>query len=75
MLSEDSNGRVKWVGGDTTVVQLGDVLDRGDSEIGGWCRSLHCLIACLQHGAGPWPSLACCAAGQEIPLPAPLVTR
>lgn len=27
------DGRVSWIGGDTTVVQLGDVLDRGDSEI------------------------------------------
>eukprot|EP00887_Chlorella_sp_A99_P007487 scaffold2.g7487.t1 len=33
VLDEDEGGRVKWVGGDTTVVQLGDVLDRGDSEI------------------------------------------
>lgn len=32
VLSED-DGHVQWVGGDTTVVQLGDVLDRGDSEI------------------------------------------
>jgi hypothetical protein len=32
VLAED-DGHVRWVGGDTTVVQLGDVLDRGDSEI------------------------------------------
>lgn len=32
VLAED-DGHVKWVGGDTVVVQLGDVLDRGDSEI------------------------------------------
>jgi len=32
VLAED-DGQVCWVGGDTTVVQLGDVLDRGDSEI------------------------------------------
>lgn len=32
VLAED-DGHVCWVGGDTTVVQLGDVLDRGDSEI------------------------------------------
>lgn len=28
------NQRAVWCGGDTTVVQLGDVLDRGDQEIG-----------------------------------------
>lgn len=33
VLAED-DGHIKWVGGDTTVVQLGDVLDRGDCEIG-----------------------------------------
>jgi hypothetical protein len=29
----EADGAVAWAGGDTTVVQLGDVLDRGDSEI------------------------------------------
>ena len=33
VLAEDE-GHIRWVGGDTTVVQLGDVLDRGDCEIG-----------------------------------------
>lgn len=31
---QEVNGQVRWAGGDTVVVQLGDVLDRGDSEIG-----------------------------------------
>lgn len=34
VLVEDSCGRPVWCGGNTIVVQLGDVLDRGDSEIG-----------------------------------------
>lgn len=33
VLAED-DGHIRWVGGDTVVVQLGDVLDRGDCEIG-----------------------------------------
>lgn len=28
------DGRPTWIGGNTTVVQMGDVLDRGDVEIG-----------------------------------------
>jgi|TARA_B110000008_G_scaffold235397_1_gene240220 hypothetical protein len=31
---EDDAGNPRWVGGDTTLVQLGDILDRGDDEIG-----------------------------------------
>ena len=31
---KDDNDRPTWVGGNTVVVQLGDVLDRGDNEIG-----------------------------------------
>lgn len=34
MLSQDERARPAWCGGDTVVVQLGDVLDRGDNEIG-----------------------------------------
>jgi hypothetical protein len=37
---DEGNGRPVWVGGDTTVVQLGDVLDRGNSEIGGLLRAI-----------------------------------
>lgn len=31
---EEVDRRLLWIGGDTTVVQLGDVLDRGSQEIG-----------------------------------------
>ena len=31
---EERERRLIWIGGDTTVVQLGDVLDRGSQEIG-----------------------------------------
>lgn len=34
-----SSGQPVWCGGNTVVVQLGDVLDRGDSEIGEHSRS------------------------------------
>jgi len=30
----DEEGKPTWIGGDAVVVQLGDVLDRGDAEIG-----------------------------------------
>lgn len=33
-VAEQQNDQVVWTGGDTVVVQLGDVLDRGDTEIG-----------------------------------------
>ena len=36
----EHNQSVKWTGGNTVVVQLGDVLDRGDSEIGAHSASL-----------------------------------
>ena len=34
---EEVDRRLVWTGGNTTVVQLGDVLDRGSQEIGGCC--------------------------------------
>ncbi|KAI8477121.1 MAG: Metallo-dependent phosphatase-like protein [Monoraphidium minutum] len=34
VLATDDDGSPRWVGGDTVVVQLGDVLDRGNTEIG-----------------------------------------
>ena len=44
VLAEDGNNRPLWVGGDTYVVQLGDVLDRGDCEIGEWLLHAHLSI-------------------------------
>lgn len=35
---QDDNDRPVWIGGNTVVVQLGDVLDRGDNEIGALLR-------------------------------------
>ncbi|KIZ04329.1 Uncharacterized protein MNEG_3627 [Monoraphidium neglectum] len=34
VLEIDDDGVPRWVGGDTVIVQLGDVLDRGNTEIG-----------------------------------------
>ena len=35
---EEVDRRLLWIGGDTTLVQLGDVLDRGSQEIGALLR-------------------------------------
>lgn len=35
-ISVGADGDVVWTGDDTVVVQLGDVLDRGNVEIGMW---------------------------------------
>lgn len=40
----DSEGNPVWVGKDAVVVQLGDVLDRGDAEIGEQCRRQQQLL-------------------------------
>ena len=51
MLEEDRMGRPLWCGNDTVVVQLGDVLDRGDCEIGALpLRKLMVLPVPLQAG-------------------------
>ncbi len=44
---EAVEGGVKWVGGNTTVVQLGDVLDRGDSEIGEGGVEVAVAVGCV----------------------------
>ena len=60
VLAED-DGHIKWVGGDATVVQLGDVLDRGDCEIGAPRRRVAgagCWGLCLwQRASLPQPQL------------------
>ena len=45
----EHNQSVKWTGGNTVVVQLGDVLDRGDSEIGAQSASL--MAQAARHAA------------------------
>ena len=36
-LMDDDSGQPVWTGGNTVCVQMGDVLDRGDQEIGASC--------------------------------------
>ena len=56
-------GQVRWAGGDTVVVQLGDVLDRGDSEIGTICWHLRPQLL-RQHCYGI--ALLCCAMQHDV---------
>ncbi len=45
---QEVGGQVRWAGGDTVVVQLGDVLDRGDSEIGQmYSETIDAVLPCL----------------------------
>jgi len=45
---QEVGGQVRWAGGDTVVVQLGDVLDRGDSEIGQiYSEPIGAVLPCL----------------------------
>lgn len=76
---EEQDGHIHWVGGDTTVVQLGDVLDRGDSEIGGcWAGPAWGARVGWTSGGGhasrPWSGPASCR-GAIVRQPAPRAAR
>lgn len=43
VITVTEDDEVVWNGGDTTVVQVGDVLDRGDHEIGEKAAAMHCV--------------------------------
>jgi hypothetical protein len=54
VLAEDADGGIRWVGGNTTVVQLGDVLDRGDSEISTVLLLRELDRQARRHGGAVW---------------------
>jgi hypothetical protein len=66
VIEEAEDGSLSWAGGDTVVVQLGDVLDRGNTEIGGaggGGRGGELAGVCVggEARAAGWPTSPSCA--------------
>jgi hypothetical protein len=67
VITLDEEDRPRWTGGDTVVVQLGDVLDRGNVEIGGWRRGgVGCVSVLLE-----WVQQSSAAAKEHLGSRAP----
>jgi hypothetical protein len=62
VISLNGDDEVVWIGGDTTVVQLGDVLDRGDHEIGECCLPPHTGLGPPRH----WWGAPCARMGASL---------